>query len=104
MWIRTLVNSRLATRVRAPSFRPGNGRPHDGVGSIVQRWNNGLKTAVLLGLMGGLILGAGALIGGRGGLFIALLIALGVNGYAYFNSDKLALRSMGVSRHRDPAA
>jgi heat shock protein HtpX len=60
----------------------------------VQRWNNGLKTAVLLGLMGGLILGAGALVGGRSGLFIALLIALAVNGYAYFNSDKLALRAM----------
>ena len=44
--------------------------------------------------MGGLILAAGALIGGRGGLFIALLIALGVNGFAYFNSDKLALRAM----------
>ena len=60
----------------------------------MQRWNNGLKTALLLGLMGGLILAAGALIGGRGGLFIALLIALGVNGFAYFNSDKLALRAM----------
>ncbi|MGZ4509194.1 MAG: M48 family metalloprotease, partial [Blastococcus sp.] len=60
----------------------------------MQRWNNGLKTAVLLGLMGGLILTAGAVIGGRGGLFIALLIALGVNGFAYFNSDKLALRAM----------
>ena len=60
----------------------------------MQRWNNGLKTAVLLGVMGGLILAAGALIGGRSGLFIALLIALGVNGYAYFNSDKLALRAM----------
>jgi heat shock protein HtpX len=60
----------------------------------VRRWNNGLKTAVLLGAMGGLILGAGALIGGRGGLFIALVIALGVNGYAYFNSDKIALRAM----------
>jgi heat shock protein HtpX len=60
----------------------------------VQRWNNGLKTAVLLGLMGGLILAAGALIGGRSGLFVALLIALGVNGFAYFNSDKLALRAM----------
>jgi heat shock protein HtpX len=60
----------------------------------VQRWNNGLKTALLLGLMGGLILTAGAVIGGRGGLFIALVIALGVNGFAYFNSDKLALRAM----------
>jgi heat shock protein HtpX len=60
----------------------------------VQRWNNGLKTAVLLGLMGGLILAAGALIGGRGGLLIALVVALAVNGYAYFNSDKLALRAM----------
>jgi heat shock protein HtpX len=60
----------------------------------VRRWNNGLKTALLLGAMGGLILAAGALIGGRGGLFIALFIALGVNGYAYFNSDKLALRAM----------
>jgi Zn-dependent protease with chaperone function len=60
----------------------------------VQRWNNGLKTALLLGLMGGLILAAGAVIGGRGGLLIALVIALGVNGYAYFNSDKLALRAM----------
>jgi Zn-dependent protease with chaperone function len=60
----------------------------------VQRWNNGLKTAVLLGLMGGLIVAAGALIGGRSGLLIALVIALGFNGYAYFNSDKLALRAM----------
>jgi heat shock protein HtpX len=60
----------------------------------VQRWTNGLKTAVLLGLMGALILAAGALVGGRTGLFVALLIALAVNGYAYFNSDKLALRAM----------
>jgi heat shock protein HtpX len=44
--------------------------------------------------MGGLILTAGALVGGRGGLFIALLIALGVNGFAYFKSDTLALRAM----------
>jgi heat shock protein HtpX len=60
----------------------------------VQRWTNGFKTAVLLGVMAGVILAAGALIGGRQGLFIALLIALGVNGFAYFNSDKLALRAM----------
>jgi heat shock protein HtpX len=60
----------------------------------VHRWTNGLKTALLLGLMGGVILAAGALVGGRSGLFIALLVALAVNGYAYFNSDKLALRAM----------
>ncbi len=60
----------------------------------MQRWNNGLKTALLLGAMGGLILAVGALVGGRGGLLIALVVALAVNGYAYFNSDKLALRAM----------
>ena len=60
----------------------------------MQRWSNGLKTAVLLGLMGGLILAAGSLIGGRRGLLVALVVALGVNGYAYVNSDKLALRAM----------
>jgi Zn-dependent protease with chaperone function len=60
----------------------------------VRRWNNGLKTALLLGAMGGLILTAGAVIGGRGGLVIALVIALGVNGFAYYNSDTLALRAM----------
>ena len=60
----------------------------------MQRWSNGLKTAVLLGLMGGFILAAGALVGGRGGLLLALVVALAVNGYAYFNSDKLALRAM----------
>lgn len=60
----------------------------------MQRWNNGLKTAVLLGAMGGLILAVGGLVGGRGGLLIALVVALGVNGFAYVNSDKLALRAM----------
>jgi heat shock protein HtpX len=60
----------------------------------VQRWNNGLKTALLLGLMGALILAVGALLGGSRGLFIALVLALGVNAFAYFNSDKLALRAM----------
>jgi heat shock protein HtpX len=60
----------------------------------VRRWSNGLKTALLLGAMGALIVVVGGLVGGRGGLFVALLIALGVNGFAYFNSDTLALRSM----------
>jgi len=55
---------------------------------------NGIKTAALMGLMSGLILVAGALLGGRTGLTIALLIAIGTNAYAYYNSDKMALRAM----------
>src|SRR3712207_2191810 len=52
----------------------GNGPSGRRVGPSVQRWTNGVKTAVLLGLMGGLILLAGSLIGGRSGLLIALEI------------------------------
>ena len=54
---------------------------------------NGLKTAMLLGLLSAIILFVGAQFG-SGGLLMALVIALGVNGYSYFYSDKLALRSM----------
>jgi heat shock protein HtpX len=72
----------------------------------VHRHRNGLKTALLLGALGALIIGISGMVGGRGGLFIGLLIALGVNGYAYFNSDKLALRAMRarpVSEAEQPA-
>lgn len=55
---------------------------------------NGLRTALLLGLLSALILLAGSWLGGSTGLVIALVIALGVNGFSYFYSDKLALRSM----------
>jgi heat shock protein HtpX len=57
------------------------------------KYQNGVKTAVLLGLLSGLILLVGSRFG-SGGLTIALIIALGVNGVAYFYSDKIALRSM----------
>jgi heat shock protein HtpX len=54
---------------------------------------NGLKTALLLGLLSAAILLVGSLFG-RGGLLIALVLALAMNGFAYFFSDKLALRAM----------
>lgn len=54
---------------------------------------NGLKTAVLLGGMGAAIVAVGSF-WGKGGLTVAVVIALIVNGGAYFWSDKIALRSM----------
>jgi heat shock protein HtpX len=68
--------------------------PEDPAEGPVHRHANGVRTAALLALLSGLILLAGSLIGGRSGLTIAFLIALGTNGIAYFHSDKLALRSM----------
>jgi heat shock protein HtpX len=59
-----------------------------------QRHHNGLRTAVLLGVLSAIIVVAGRIIGGTTGLIIALVIALGINGFSYFYSDKIALRSM----------
>lgn len=72
----------------------------------MHRHNNGLKTAVLLAALFGLIMLAGALLGGSTGLVIGFVIALGINGFAYFNSAKLALKSMHaypVSEAQQPA-
>lgn len=58
--------------------------------------HNRLKTAALLGLLTALILGVGYWFGGSGGLVIAVIISLLMNGISYFYSDKLALRAMGA--------
>src|SRR5881397_891276 len=67
---------------------------------------NGLKTAVLFGVLGALFVVGGGLIAGRSGLFIGLALAFAINAFSYFNSDKLALRSMAarpVSEAEAPA-
>lgn len=53
---------------------------------------NQLKTALLLGLLTGLLVVLGGAIGGRGGMFIALVLAAAMNFFAYWYSDKIVLR------------
>lgn len=52
---------------------------------------NGLKTALLLGLMSGVLLVGGQMIGGSRGLQIALFMAIAMNFASYFFSEKIAL-------------
>ncbi|MEO8660526.1 MAG: zinc metalloprotease HtpX [Bryobacteraceae bacterium] len=52
---------------------------------------NGVKTVLLLGLMSGLLLLAGEYFGGHNGLYIGLALAVGMNFFSYFFSDKMAL-------------
>lgn len=52
---------------------------------------NGLKTALLLGALSGLLLLGGEALGGRQGLYIGLLLAVGMNFFSYFFSEKIAL-------------
>ena len=53
---------------------------------------NAVKTMMLLAALTALFIGVGYLIGGPGGAMIALLVAIATNAFAWWNSDKLALR------------
>ena len=53
---------------------------------------NGLKTALLLGTLTGLLLVAGQALGGQTGLVIALVLAVVMNFGSYWYSDKLVLK------------
>jgi heat shock protein HtpX len=67
---------------------------------------NGLKTALLFGLLGAVLVAGGGAIAGRTGLLVGLLIAVGINAFSYFNSDRIALASMRarpVSEVQQPA-
>ena len=52
---------------------------------------NTLKTALLLGLLTAVLLIGGQAVGGRQGLYIALLFAIAMNFSGYFFSDRIAL-------------
>jgi heat shock protein HtpX len=53
---------------------------------------NGLKTALLLGLMSGVLMMIGELIGGTNGLVFFFFIAVVMNFVSYWFSDKIVLR------------
>jgi heat shock protein HtpX len=64
-----------------------------------------LKTAFLLTALTLMLLFIGEAFGGRGGMTIALVVAIVMNGVAYFFSDKIALASAGakpISREQSP--
>lgn len=60
--------------------------------------HNGLKTAALFGVLWAVLLGLGAVIGSSmrstTPIWIMALVGVGTTAYGYWNSDKLALRSM----------
>ena len=53
---------------------------------------NSIKTGVLLAGLTALFMGAGFMLGGEGGMMIALVFACGTNLFAYWNADKIVLR------------
>jgi len=57
---------------------------------------NQLKTMMLLAALTALFMALGFTLGGRGGMMIALLVAVGMNLFAYWNADKLVLKMHGA--------
>src|SRR5947208_17049163 len=62
---------------------------------------NALKTAMLLGLLSVLLMVGGQAIAGRQGMMIGLVLAVGMNFFSYFFSEKMAL-SMYSARQITP--
>jgi heat shock protein HtpX len=66
---------------------------------------NQIKTTMLLTVLTLLIVMAGRVIGGQGGMMIALVLAGGMNFFSYFYSDKMVLkmyRAQEVTRNEAP--
>jgi heat shock protein HtpX len=67
---------------------------------------NTTKTFMLLAAMTALFVGVGYMIGGTAGMGIAFLVAVGMNAFSYWNSDKMVLsayRAMQVdASHPEP--
>jgi heat shock protein HtpX len=57
---------------------------------------NTLRTGILMAALTGLFLAVGALLGGGTGVVIAFVLALAMNLFAYWNSDKVLLSMYGA--------
>ena len=57
---------------------------------------NSFKTTFLMALLTVLLVTAGGFLGGEGGMMIAFLFALAMNGVSYWFSDKIVLRMYGA--------
>jgi len=53
---------------------------------------NLLKTAVLMAAITALFMAVGAFVGGQQGMMFALVVAIGLNFFSYWFSDKLVLK------------
>ena len=53
---------------------------------------NLMKTAILMAAITALFMAIGAMLGGQSGMLIALVVALGMNFFSYWFSDKLVLK------------
>ena len=53
---------------------------------------NMMKTAILMAAITALFMAIGAMIGGRAGMMLALVVALGMNFFSYWFSDKMVLK------------
>ena len=59
-------------------------------------FTNTLRTWTLLAALAALLIFVGGLLGGRGGMVMALVFAVAMNGFVYWKSDTLALRANGA--------
>ena len=67
---------------------------------------NTVKTVLLLGLLSGILLFLGEAFGGRNGLYIGLIIAVAMNFFSYFFSDRIVLATYAaqpVSADQNPS-
>jgi len=65
---------------------------------------NLLKTAVLMAAITALFMAIGSLLGGRQGMMLALLVAIGMNFFSYWFSDKLVLKMYNAQEVDETAA